>query len=377
MTSSSESDEIDDNEFEFVENNTDDTLKILVTTDNHLGYMEKDADRGEDSYKAFEEALRIAEQEQVDFILLGGDLFHENKPSRDCLARCQRLLRQYCFGIKPIEFSIISDEHVNFGHTTFPYANFNDPNLNISIPVFSIHGNHDDPTGMQNLCALDILASAGLVNYFGKCNTNLQQDIQVNPILIEKGQTKLAIYGIGAIKDERLHHMFEKGVVKFNKPSEETDRYFNIFVIHQNRVVHGKKNYIPETFLPDDLDLVVWGHEHECRLRPEYNELKRFFVTQPGSTVITSLCESEAVPKKVGILKINRKKFKMEEVALTTNRPFVFEHISLQRSGLSKTDKNLEVKIEQFCAKKVFCFFFFFIFSTCESFKLSQVILKG
>lgn len=27
-------------------------------------------------------------------------------------------------------------------------VNFEDPNINISIPIFSIHGNHDDPTGV-------------------------------------------------------------------------------------------------------------------------------------------------------------------------------------------------------------------------------------
>ena len=139
-----------------------DVLKILVTTDNHLGFMEKDPERGMDSYVAFEEALEIAKQEQVDFILLGGDLFHENKPSRDCLTRCQKMLREHCFGAKPIEFEILSDETRNFGHTGFPHANFNDPNLNISIPVFSIHGNHDDPTGASNLSAMDTLAAAGL-----------------------------------------------------------------------------------------------------------------------------------------------------------------------------------------------------------------------
>ena len=26
--------------------------------------------------------------------------------------------------------------------------NYEDPNYNISIPVFSIHGNHDDPAGV-------------------------------------------------------------------------------------------------------------------------------------------------------------------------------------------------------------------------------------
>lgn len=33
----------------------------------------------------------------------------------------------------------------------FPWVNYQDENLNISIPVFSIHGNHDDPTGVSIL----------------------------------------------------------------------------------------------------------------------------------------------------------------------------------------------------------------------------------
>ena len=39
-----------------------------------------------------------------------------------------------------------------------------------------------------------------------------------------------------------------------------------MFVLHQNRVQHGPnaKNCLQERHLPDFLDLVVWGHEHEC-----------------------------------------------------------------------------------------------------------------
>lgn len=33
----------------------------------------------------------------------------------------------------------------------FPWVNYEDPNYNISIPVFSIHGNHDDPAGVRKL----------------------------------------------------------------------------------------------------------------------------------------------------------------------------------------------------------------------------------
>lgn len=47
-------------------------------------------------------------------------------------------------------------------------VNYEDPNLNIGLPVFTIHGNHDDPAGSDNLSAVDILSSAGLLNYFGK-----------------------------------------------------------------------------------------------------------------------------------------------------------------------------------------------------------------
>jgi len=39
------------------------------------------------------------------------------------------------------------------------------------LPIFSIHGNHDDPTregGTEMLAALDLLAVSNFVNYFGR-----------------------------------------------------------------------------------------------------------------------------------------------------------------------------------------------------------------
>lgn len=41
------------------------TLRILVATDVHLGYMEKDEIRRHDSFQAFEEICSIAEKKQV------------------------------------------------------------------------------------------------------------------------------------------------------------------------------------------------------------------------------------------------------------------------------------------------------------------------
>ena len=56
------------------------------------------------------------------------------------------LLRKYTMGDKPCQIEFLSDQSMNFKHSKFPYVNYEDPNLNISYPVFSIHGNHDDPS---------------------------------------------------------------------------------------------------------------------------------------------------------------------------------------------------------------------------------------
>ena len=40
-------------------------LKILIASDTHLGYAEKDQKRGNDSFDAFEEIFTIAKEQQV------------------------------------------------------------------------------------------------------------------------------------------------------------------------------------------------------------------------------------------------------------------------------------------------------------------------
>lgn len=36
------------------------TIRILVSTDNHVGYLEKDPIRGNDSHNTFDEVMRYA-----------------------------------------------------------------------------------------------------------------------------------------------------------------------------------------------------------------------------------------------------------------------------------------------------------------------------
>lgn len=51
----------------------------------------------------------------------------------------------------------------------------------------------------------------------------------------------------------------------------------------------------------DSIDLVVWGHEHDCRIIPETVVGKRYRITQPGSSVATSLADGESLDKSVDI----------------------------------------------------------------------------
>ncbi|CAH6777443.1 double-strand break repair protein MRE11 [Phodopus roborovskii] len=331
----------------------EDTFKILVATDIHLGFMEKDAVRGNDTFVTLDEILRLALENEVDFILLGGDLFHENKPSRKTLHSCLELLRKYCMGDRPVQFEIISDQSVNFGFSRFPWVNYQDGNLNISIPVFSIHGNHDDPTGADALCALDILSCAGFVNHFGRSLS--VEKIDISPVLLQKGSTKLALYGLGSIPDERLYRMFVNKKVTMLRPKEDENSWFNLFVIHQNRSKHGSTNFIPEQFLDDFIDLVIWGHEHECKIGPTKNEQQLFYVSQPGSSVVTSLSPGEAVKKHVGLLRVKGRKMNMQKLPLRTVRQFFMEDVVLANhpSLFNPDNPKVTQAIQSFCLEKI------------------------
>lgn len=351
-----------------------DRIKIMLATDNHIGYMERDPVRGQDSIRTFEEILKLAVEHDVDLILLGGDLFHENKPSRSTLHQTMALLRQYTLGDKPVSIELLSDPNDGaLPGQHFPAINYDDPNLNVSIPVFSIHGNHDDPQGTGEtgaLSALDLLSVSGLINYFGKVELPsddavaanaatstarggafAEKGIRIKPVLLQKGATRLALYGMGNIKDERMHFELRANRVRMYRPEEEPESWFNILCVHQNRVAHNPKACVPETMFDDSVHLVVWGHEHEQRIQPQPVTEKRYHITQPGSSVATSLSQGETVDKCVAIVHVHGTDFRMEPILLQTVRPFVMDDISLtdalQQANLTSERGNIMKLLRQ------------------------------
>lgn len=240
--------------------------------------------------------------------------------------------------------------------------NYENPNFNVGLPVFTIHGNHDDPGGTDNLSAVDILATGNLVNYFGKVPITGEGagKVRIAPVLLQKGETKFALYGLGNIRDERLCRLFSTPhSVEWVRPASEegikAEDWFNLFVLHQNRVAHTQaaKNCVREGHLARFLDLVVWGHEHECLAEP-WESVEgggQFSVMQPGSSVATALSEGESKRKHVVMLEVLGQNWRTVKIPLETVRPFVFDTVTL--AGRDELDPENPETVSAFLTQKV------------------------
>jgi len=157
-----------------------DVLKILIASDMHLGYAEKDPIRGDDSFNTFEELFIKANEHQVrtpcissgdpraaplpgqslaprtvgglphyggttraathrtpcraqvDMVLFAGDLFHDNKPSRKSLQKCMETLRDHVLGSREVNIEVVSDQNANF-HDKYRQVNYEDANYNVQV----------------------------------------------------------------------------------------------------------------------------------------------------------------------------------------------------------------------------------------------------
>ena len=124
--------------------------------------------------------------------------------------KTMEILRRYCMGGGSVSFQIISDQKECLRSLITGRANYEDEHYSVDLPIFTIHGNHDDPTrdgGSDLLSAVDLLAISNLVNYFGRQDE--VDNVRVSPVLLQKGDTRVALYGMGSMRDERLNRMWQ------------------------------------------------------------------------------------------------------------------------------------------------------------------------
>ncbi len=101
----------------------------------------------------------------------------------------------------------------------------------------------------------------------------------------------------------------------------------------------------------DSINFVIWGHEHDCRVDPEEVAGKQYRICQPGSSVATSLADGEALEKyvvyikidtftnvgirirKVALLEVQGKEYRLTPIPLRTVRPFVLGEVILSEAA--------------------------------------------
>ncbi|GMI50642.1 hypothetical protein ScalyP_jg6777 [Parmales sp. scaly parma] len=129
---------------------------------------------------------------------------------------------------------------------------------------------------------------------------------------------------MGSMRDERLNRMWGSKKVTFMRPD----------------------NCVHESMIPDWMDLVVWGHEHESRIEAVESDVGTFRVVQPGSSVATRLVEWESVAKKVTVLEIAGSEFRVRPVRLAIVRGFKTGTVKLNDPdhGLDVEDPKIDDK---------------------------------
>ena len=249
-------------------------------------------------------------------VLFAGNLFHEKRPGLRTLCKTTEIFRRYPICPKPVQIQIRSEN--NFAHgdanflDEFPAVNGVGKRHNVSrrhdtcisissfvnhwvlniichppshkftdLPTFAIHGNHDAPTdyGRGLVGPLDYQYATRLVNYFGWQKT--VDKVEISPILLRKGGTQLALYGMGSLDDGRSNRIMQSNKVKFLILSK--GEWFNMLTLHQNR------ESVHENMIPTRMDLIVWGHKHECLIDLTDSPVGAFRITLPGSSVVMSL----------------------------------------------------------------------------------------
>lgn len=93
----------------------------------------------------------------------------------------------------------------------FGHVNYEDPHFNVGLPVFSIHGNHDDPAGVvcdEWLNAFCMVLRLCII-FIGRCNmtkllSKLNGELRVSFPLKSQIRYLFIMYSVGPLHREYL-----------------------------------------------------------------------------------------------------------------------------------------------------------------------------
>ncbi len=268
-------------------------MKFLHLSDTHLGYHQYGLqERAKDFFDVFNEAVDVAIEKKVDFVVHTGDFFHSSRPSNQIILQGMEILRR-----------------------------LNDA----KIPMFVISGNHDRGSQVRDVSPLKILQPLGLN-------------------LIDSGVSEyegIFFGGLKYISKAGLRQIDFREVLE--KLVEKMGEGFKILMLHQEFqpfFPDSKLNMIAH--IPEGFNYVGIGHYHVAQPPSSINGA---MVVYPGSTEFTAYNDKEEERRKgLYIVEAEGSELKAEFIKFKSRRPFLFYLVNDENSEqiLKKIKEDLE-----------------------------------
>ncbi len=279
-------------------------MKVGILSDTHFGFA-WGTPREDDPFDQAEDALRKLIAEEVDFIILGGDVFNAPAPPPEIWSRAIDVL-----SVAKERESGVSAEGVN-------------PRCLEGTPIVAIHGTHERRAGGSET-ALKALEKVGLVIH-----------LHADSVILKKSGEKVAVHGLSGVPERYARTAIKKWSPR---PVEGAK---NVLLFHQNLfpfIYAGDSSAgLKLSDLPKGFDLYIDGHIHN----PVLAEYDSSPVVITGSTVLTQMRKSEQEGKVVWVWEGG-----LRQVSIKS-RPFVYLELEAEGETPQELEKRIASLVEE------------------------------
>jgi DNA repair exonuclease SbcCD nuclease subunit len=283
-------------------------VRFAHLSDIHLGFQKQEALQKIEQ-DVFEKTLDECILRKVDFILIPGDLFHNNIPEM----RVQK----------------------------FAFAKFRQVH-DTGIPVYVVYGSHDFSPVANS--AIDLLAETGYITKVTKVKESEDGKIALDFIVDKTGVKIAGFSGLKAGKDREYYE-------KLDRESLEAEPGFKIFLFHggisEAKTEQSQEGeYMPLSFLPKGFGYYAGGHMHRF-LHQKYADY--LHVVYPGALFsgYHSDLEENAKGQRRGFVLVEfENKVSSVEFVEIKNSDYEIIEINAENRKADSVNKELEDKVK-------------------------------
>lgn len=273
-------------------------ITFIITADLHLGLQTSDIDNNNNTSKCFDFIIQKAIENQVDFLLIAGDIFDKINPS-------QEVLQNFIYKMR-----ILKENNI--------------------IPII-IAGNHDTPRSINRVSVCKLVEKAGLGIVLDNNLSFTEKTVKIRNSIVSF---------LGKAFNHKHNSIKEK--FEINTRNKEINLRIGLY--------HGdidKGFYEParfEAFVNSDIDLWVIGHKHKA----SYHRTNNNVIIIPGSIDRFSFNQEDYEP---GIFIVNWLKDKKDlEINFLKTPSKILKSITINNLNRETNDINklIEEKIKFF-----------------------------